>query len=329
MTATRGGCLADRVVDGTPASRLDVLPRLVVVEGRLVAQLRCRWAGCGGALARRLSQSEQRKAQRKDACAGSKVSKVVLHGSKHLDRRRGQAPGQPLPVRAGTSRYQASRRRPCWVRCFGEAAPGRPRGSSGLERKGQGMSSRSGPVKPVSPPRCSSVASLSRTRRTGCTGPSRWATSPRHRRKRSRGHASHGRGRQWAPPLPSSRDGPSGGRVPATPSVYRLQQADKASQRPMCPERGAARQAAAIARDASASQGQIMSVIPGTAGAPGPATAIGNRPPALARTPSELLRRQPQRHRVLHCCGHMAARCRIAGFAVTFPSELPCLSTIA
>ncbi len=99
MTATLSSGVTDGVVDGPPVSGLDVLPRLVVREGGLVAErLRGRSRVCGIGLC----GCRERKSQ-SHGCSQPKV--FLFHYRSHLNA---DAGGRPMPVRTH-ERHQASR----------------------------------------------------------------------------------------------------------------------------------------------------------------------------------------------------------------------------
>lgn len=120
-----------RVVHGTPVGGLDVLPGLVVSEGRRVAQRSCRAGrvgrvGLGGRDERKAHEDGQRH-----------PGGFLFHFRSNLNRRRWSA-----DARADARAPSGLARRPQWVRWFGEDALGRPEQSSKAERRGGGKRSR-------------------------------------------------------------------------------------------------------------------------------------------------------------------------------------------
>lgn len=165
-----------------------------------------------------------------------------------------------MPVLRTHEPYQASRRRPRWVRCFVEDALGRRRRSSGLERRGRGSPRRPGAARAQwSWARSEAALRRSRlsTRRTGhaqsAKHPHQATVTHGGEHGRLHGHAPNGGALQRA-----QQESRSGSRT-APRSALHCQPAGTASRRPALPGGAAARQAARATKNEAASQVVIAS----------------------------------------------------------------------
>ena len=153
---------------------------------------------------------------------------------------------QPKLARHAHEGYQASQRRPSWVRWFVADAPGRPRESSRLERKCLGRRPRSSPRTLGRRVYCSPSVRRSSRQNTDCTCRSCQTTSLRHRDR-----AAHGRRGQHAhddgQPNPSALGPPDADERLALGGEPRWLARTALPQRPR-PGRAAARQAISGAR---------------------------------------------------------------------------------
>jgi hypothetical protein len=239
------------VVQLPPVARLDVLPGAVLGEGGFVAQ-GPRWRRGVGRVKALLRARQQRKARRH--CWRQPLEKLV---------HRWKSPKSPTSHSSAGPRAADARassglsKRPQWVRCFEEDAPGRPRESSVQGRRSQETRRTRGRAALECRRRRSPAAPQSRTRSTGCTCPGSirhgGAATRRHGRA-ARAHVrlqrehvrGHGREREHGrrPRGPSSAAGfPCPRRTART--TWRL---------PSHPGRGAARPGSPGARCAGVSR---------------------------------------------------------------------------